>query len=379
MKKAILLSVLIAATLPLQATTLTEKREALDTTKETIEQKQTEIKENQTKQEEIIKRMKEIDTEMVEIGDNIKTLQEQINEKEKQLSAKEVELSKAVIKKDEQYEATKARLTQMYKNQKINYLQVLFSSTDFWDAINKAEYVRRISKKDNQILESYQEQVEIIDAKKQKVESEKSELDALYEIEVTKNESMEAIRNEKLAFIEALSEEEDEIKLEISNLEEAANQLASEIDELTRELIAKGIEVPSYYTGGQFLWPVSGYNNISSDYIGRTSPISGKSEFHTGIDIPAPYGEDVLAAADGIVITSGWVNGFGNTIMINHGGGLVTLYGHNSSLVVPVGTSVKKGDVVAKVGSTGYSTGNHCHFEVRVNGSHTSPWPYLKG
>lgn len=378
MKKAILLSVLLVA-MPLQATTLKEKREALDTTKETIEQKQTEMEQNQTKQEEIMQRMKEIDTEMVDIGDNIKVLQEQISEKEQQLSVKEIELSKAMQKKDEQYEATKARLTQMYKNQKVSYLQILFSSTDFWDAINKAEYVRRISKKDNQILETYQEQVEIIDAKRQKVEAEKSELDALYDIEVTKNESMEAIRNEKLAFIEALSEQEDEIKQEISNLEEAANQLAAEIDELTRELIAKGIDVPMYYTGGQFLWPVPGYTRISSDYISRTSPISGKAEFHTGIDIPAAYGEDVLAAADGIVITSGWVNGFGNTIMINHGGGLVTLYGHNSSVVVPVGTSVKKGDVVAKIGSTGYSTGNHCHFEVRVNGSHTSPWPYLKG
>lgn len=379
MKKAILLSLLLTIPLQTHASDLMEKREALDTTRETIEKKQLEVEENQTKQEELTKRMKEIDDEMVVIGDNIKELQKQISEKEAQISAQEVELNAALTKKDKQYEATKERLTQMYKNQKINYLQILFSSTDFWDAINRAEYVRRISKKDNQILEQYQEQVDIIDAKKQKVESEKSELDTLYDIEMTKNESMEEIRNEKMTFIEALSKQEDEIKLEISNLEAAANALASEINELTRKLEAQGIHVPAYYTGGQFLWPVPGYSNISSDYIGRTSPISGKSEFHTGIDIPAPYGENVLAAADGIVITSGWVNGFGNTIMINHGGGLVTLYGHNSSVVVPVGTSVKKGDVIAKIGSTGYSTGNHCHFEVRVNGSHTSPWPYLKG
>ena len=125
------------------------------------------------------------------------------------------------------------------------------------------------------------------------------------------------------------------------------------------------------------MWPVPGYYRISSDYVDRTSPIFGAAEFHTGIDIPASYGEDVVAAADGVVITSGWVNGYGNTVMISHGSGIVTLYGHNSSLVISNGQSVKKGQVIAKIGSTGYSTGNHCHFEVRINGDHTSPWPYL--
>ncbi|MBQ7241903.1 MAG: M23 family metallopeptidase, partial [Firmicutes bacterium] len=104
--------------------------------------------------------------------------------------------------------------------------------------------------------------------------------------------------------------------------------------------------------------------------------VSG-SEFHTGLDIPAPRGTNIVAAADGKVITAGYVRGYGNTIMISHGNGLVTLYGHNSSLAVSVGDWVSAGSVVAYCGSTGNSTGNHCHFEVRVNGSHTNPWNYL--
>ena len=125
------------------------------------------------------------------------------------------------------------------------------------------------------------------------------------------------------------------------------------------------------------MWPVPGNYRVSSGYVDRTSPIFGTAEFHTGIDIPANYGTSVVAAADGVVITAGWVNGYGNTVMISHGSGLVTLYGHNSSLVVSKGDSVKKGQTIAKVGSTGYSTGNHCHFEVRKDGDHVDPNIYL--
>ncbi|GFI61132.1 murein hydrolase activator EnvC [Clostridiales bacterium] len=135
------------------------------------------------------------------------------------------------------------------------------------------------------------------------------------------------------------------------------------------------------YTGGQLNWPVPSRSpsssSLSSGYVNRNRPIGTGREFHTGYDIPAGYGSAVCAAEAGTVIYSGWMSGYGNTIMINHGNGLVTLYGHNSSLTVSKGDTVTRGQQVAKIGSTGNSTGNHCHFEVRVNGSHTNPEPYL--
>ena len=135
------------------------------------------------------------------------------------------------------------------------------------------------------------------------------------------------------------------------------------------------------YTGGQLNWPVPSRapssSSLSSGYVTRDRPIGNGSEFHTGYDIPASYGSAVVAAEAGTVIYAGWMSGYGNTVMINHGGGLVTLYGHNSSLTFSKGDTVTRGQQVAKIGSTGNSTGNHCHFEVRVNGSHTSPEPYL--
>ncbi|MBR3050664.1 MAG: peptidoglycan DD-metalloendopeptidase family protein, partial [Selenomonadaceae bacterium] len=127
--------------------------------------------------------------------------------------------------------------------------------------------------------------------------------------------------------------------------------------------------------GGGMIWPVSG--PITSEFGWRTHPIFGNARFHSGLDIGADYGVPIHAAASGVVIESGWIGGYGNTIMIDHGGGIVTLYGHNESLAVGVGQQVNQGDVIAYCGSTGNSTGPHCHFEVRLGGEPVSPWDYL--
>ena len=135
------------------------------------------------------------------------------------------------------------------------------------------------------------------------------------------------------------------------------------------------------YTGGKFLWPVPKYSYISCDFGQRICPFHGR-EVHSGVDLAAPYGVSVLAAADGKVVLSGWNGSYGNCVILSHGSGLFTLYGHNSSLQVKVGDTVKRGDVIALVGSTGASTGNHSHFEVREGGNEhgnaVSPWKYLK-
>ena len=364
---------------PISASSLTDKKNQLNSAEENIKDKEAQVTEKQNQQTAVQEEIKKLDIQLVEIQNNIRELDEQLDVKKVQLEESEEKLETANIKKDEQYDATKARMVQMYKNQKVGYMQVIFSSTSFWDAINRMEYVRRISQKDNNILDEYQAQIEEIEIQKQRVETEKSELDILQKAALAKNQELEGAKDKKEAAMDQLAAEEGKLRSEIENLEEISEALKDEINELTKKLEqqSSASKVPTQYTGGTFMWPVPGYYRISSEYVARVNPISGKSEFHTGIDIPASYGEDVVAVADGVVITSRWVNGYGYTIMISHGSGLVTLYGHNSSLVVSAGQSVKKGQVIAKIGSTGWSTGNHCHFEVRVNGSHTNPWPYL--
>lgn len=131
------------------------------------------------------------------------------------------------------------------------------------------------------------------------------------------------------------------------------------------------------YNGGAFLWPCPASTRITSDYGNRESPTAGASSNHKGIDIGAPYGSDIVAAADGEVIFAGYSNGGGNYVMIDHGGSLYTVYMHASSLCVSKGDKVTRGQTVAKVGSTGISTGNHLHFGVSLNGGYVSPWNYL--
>jgi murein DD-endopeptidase MepM/ murein hydrolase activator NlpD len=125
------------------------------------------------------------------------------------------------------------------------------------------------------------------------------------------------------------------------------------------------------------LWPVPGRSQISSGYKSRRNPVNGRSEFHTGVDIPAPTGTSILAAAAGVCIFSGWQSGYGYVIILDNGNGISTLYAHNSKLVAKVGEKIARGQVVSRCGSTGNSTGPHCHFEVRINGKHTNPMPYL--
>ena len=380
-KKIALFLTILLIFVPVSASSLSDKKNELSSAQQHIKDKEAQVTEKQKAKAAIEAEIKKVDIEIVGIQNNIKELGEQLEEKKIQIKESEEKLDSANTKKDEQYDATKARMVQMYKNQKIGYMQVVFSSNSFWDAINRMEYVRRISQKDNTILDEYQAQIEEIEVQKKNIETEKNDLDLLQKAAYAKNEELESVRSKKETAMDQLAKEEGKLKSEIENLEQISEDLKAEINELTRKLAeqaaASSSKAPTQYVGGTFMWPVPGYYRISSDYVNRTSPIFGTAEFHTGIDIPASYGEDVVAAADGVIITSGWVRGYGNTIIISHGSGIVTLYGHNSSLVVSNGQSVKKGQVVAKIGSTGYSTGNHCHFEVRVNGSHTSPWPYL--
>ena len=385
---------------PIHATTLKDKKEELNSAQQDIKDKKEAATKKKEQKEALQEEIKQVDLEMVEIQDNISELGDKLEVKRNQIADSEEKLEEANEKKDAQYEATKKRMVQMYKSQKIGYIQVVFSSNNFWDAINRVEYVKRISRKDRSILDEYKLQIQTIKEQKQVIEEEKNELDKLQKQEIAKNEQLEAARSKKEAAMEKLAAEEGKLKSEIVNLEEISENLKSEIQELTRQLeeearrrkeeeerrkqaasssssSSSSGKIPTQYVGGTFMWPVPGNYRVSSGYVDRTSPIFGTAEFHTGIDIPANYGTSVVAAADGVVITAGWVNGYGNTVMISHGSGLVTLYGHNSSLVVSKGDSVKKGQTIAKVGSTGYSTGNHCHFEVRKDGDHVDPNIYL--
>ena len=236
--------------------------------------------------------------------------------------------------------------------------------------LNRSHYIKTISDYDNDLLADYKEQELAVQKTKQLLDEEQEVIEALYAEQSTIKQELAEVKIAKNQRMGILQTEESQLNEQLSKFEAMSKQLEDEIKKLSAASTGK-------YNGGAFEWPVPGYYRISSEYNPREHPISGSWHFHQGIDIPAPYGVKVVAAADGEVVRAGWWGGFGNAVVIDHGGGLISIYGHNSSVTVGVGQKVKKGQQVAKIGSTGDSTGNHSHFEVRINGNHTNPWNYL--
>lgn len=365
-----LLVLLLLISMPLGASQISNKKEELNDTKKEMQQTQNQLKANESQKKQAEEEIAKLDREIIQAEEQVAKVETQLEEKTAQVKQAEVELGAAIEKKDYQYEATKKRMVQMYKNGKSGYMELVFSSGSLSELLSRAQYIKVISEYDNQLLDEYREQERVIAEHKAILAEEEVQLSKLHKEQVTMKESLEAKRAEKNKRIKALNQEANELEAELKAMEAEYKKIEEEIKRLTANSTIK-------YNGGKFTWPVPGHYGVSSDYYNRINPVTNKAEFHKGIDIPAPYGKSVVAAADGKVIYSGRRGTFGNTVIIDHGSGLTTLYAHNSSLTVSEGTMVKKGQQIAKIGSTGRSTGNHSHFEVRINNAHTSPWNYL--
>ena len=172
-------------------------------------------------------------------------------------------------------------------------------------------------------------------------------------------------------YISKLSTEEQELQSQIDEYNRQASEIEAEIKLLALNSISKD------YIGGAMIWPAPGYKTITSEYGMRVHPVTGAYKLHTGVDIGATYGSSFVAAANGIVVKATFSPAYGNMVIIDHGGGVQTLYAHGSEIMVEVGQTVSAGTEVLKVGSTGYSTGPHAHFEIRINGQTVNPLDYL--
>ncbi len=293
---------------------------------------------------------------------------------------------------NEKHGVLENRVRDIYINGQISYLDVLFGAQDFGDFLTRMDLLKRVMIRDSELVAdvlAYQKEIKEV--------GKQLEADRRVQEELTAKaqEAME-VKQEKVAKQQAiidLMENDKEVydrqydemmasSSEVSRLIQAKEEeIRRKAEEARRQAQQAGnVEFPdggyvmqSY--GGGMIWPISG--PITSEFGWRTHPIFGSARFHSGLDIGGDYGMPIHAAASGVVIEAGWIGGYGNTIMIEHGSGIVTLYGHNESLAVGVGQQVNQGDVIAYCGSTGNSTGPHCHFEVRVGGEPVSPWDYL--
>ena len=368
---AMFLAFMMMVSFPVYASKIDTKKEELGKVKTSIKETKKELEEKTREKVSVQDELQELDQIIIEVEGQLQAIDESLEQKEIEVEQSEKELVIAIEEKEEQYENAKVRIQSMYKNQKVGYLEVIFTSKDFWEMLNRMEYIKKIAEYDQTMLENMKAKEDEVALRTEQLEAEKESITLLYKEQVGVKSRLDISREEKDRILASLEKDEASMQLQIEDMIKVSDDLEKEVKKLIKESQLT-------FTGGQFTWPVPGSSRISSDYSSRIHPISGQYKFHTGIDIAAPFGKSVVAAADGKVIRSGWMGGYGNTVMVDHGSGLVSLYAHNSSNTVSVGDMVAKGGQIARIGSTGYSTGNHLHFEVRLNGAHTSPHKYLK-
>ncbi len=324
----------------------------------------------------------DLDSQLNEIQAKIDDLKSQIEDKEAEIDKTQTELEEAEATQKAQYEAMKKRIRFIYEKGNTYYVELLLKASSFGDMLNKAYYVNELSEYDQRKLEEYKQQTQLVELTKQALEEEQQTLEDAKSAQEEEENNMQTLIADKTAEITSLEGQIADSEADLDDAESALNQQTSEISALEASVAADkqtlaAQQQQKQYSGGAFTWPCPSYTYISSDFGYRIHPISGVEKFHSGIDMAAPYGSAILAAADGTVVSAGYSSSMGNYVMINHGGGLYTIYMHASALYVSSGQSVSAGEQIAAVGSTGNSTGPHLHFSVRLSGSYVSPWNYL--
>ena len=358
-KSAIFISIILILCLCFGTSSVYAKE--LSEIQDEIEQKQEELEKGEKKEKNLASQVSSLEEQIYELDD-------QIVVSEKELSKLKKDLKKAQKKVDKQNEELGSRLRTMYKNGSVGFLDVLMNSNSFSEFLTNMDLVEMIYAADRDVLEDLQESHDKIEKKKNKVEKLTKELKSS---KATVESTKQTVESEK----KKIAADNDKTAAMLDDLE---NEAAAEAARLAAaaESGETSSSSTSSYGGWAFAWPTPSSHNISSGYGWRICPFHGR-EFHGAIDIAANSGSDIVSVADGEVISVGWNGGFGNSIKVDHGGGLVTMYNHCSSIKASVGQKVSKGQTIAFVGSTGSSTGPHLDFRVFQDGTTKDPNSYL--
>ena len=298
----------------------------------------------------------------------INTLTTQLNDTKLRITQTLEDLDNIQAEFETQNEALSERLRTMYKNGDGGMISVLFGSSSMTDLLTNVEMMKKIYALDESLLDSIAAHHDEVEEKKNQLVELKEQLESQQNDLNTKQASLQS----DMYAVELLRNQvESDREAQIAQLA----QMQREADALKNEIVR--LQSAMAYAGGTMCWPAASGTIITSPFGYRTHPILGYQDFHTGIDIGAYGGTNILAANSGKVITAAYHWAYGYYVMIDHGGGIVTLYAHSSRLLVNPGDVVAKGQVIALVGSTGMSTGAHLHFEVRVNGDYKDPLNYV--
>ena len=357
-----------------------KRRDDLETEKKKVEDQVDRI---QKFTDNVEKYVKTLDAQMNRLLFNIETNKGAIKNAEEEVKAVNEEYNLAQQKQQEQYYGMKARIKYMYENSEDSYLQFLMESRSLADLFSREEYIEKITSYDKNLLDGYQSILNEVTVAKQRAEDKLDEVEA----------ARESLRYEKKTIKRLMEEKNRQVELyqgmaqngqqsvtsysqQISSLEqEIEAMMQQQRDEISaQEANSKPQVVP---TTGEYAWPLTVSGRITSNFGYRTAPTAGASSYHRGIDIAVSMGTPVLATKAGKVVTATYSSSAGNYVAIYHGGGIYSYYMHCSSLSVSVGDKVKQGQVIAKSGSTGISTGPHLHFAIYKGGQYVNPRYYV--
>ncbi len=360
---------IVTAILPVYADEIDKAQQELQDVSRQIESQRSQL--NQIKQQEksIMGQLQNLEQDMVDKEKQIEILAARIHALEEDIKATEEEIAQKEEELQVQIDYLCERLLYMYEDgMDVSYLEVLFSATNIRDFLTRYDLLQYVVEQDMNLIDTINKNKRALDIKKNDLEIQKKELLTMREVQEAQRRQLEEQADQKKEILSNVRVEKKAYEKALEELERTSREL--------EELIRRSQSGEQLGTG-IYTWPAPGYRSITSAYGMRYHPILKTNKMHTGVDIGAPMGAKIVAADSGKVMFAGWQGGYGQTIIIDHGAGMSTLYAHQSKFAVSSGQSVNKGDVIGYVGSTGWSTGPHLHFEVRVNGNPTNPMSYL--
>ena len=357
--------------MPVYADQISDQQKILDELNQKMNQQQNNWNNASRAEKSIMGQVQDIEKDVNQTQQDISTLEGKVSYLQSSIGILEKQIKSQQKDLEKQTELLGDRLVVIYEEGDSSYLEVLLGATDIKDFITRFDMLSTIVEQDRDMIDSINSKKKDLDTKIANLQVQKNELEAAQGIQEEKQIALSDKLEQKKDVLDGVKNEKAKYAQAIAELEQASQ----EAEAMIRRLQGNG--QGSSIGTGSYTWPTPGYRSITSPYGMRYHPILKTNKLHTGIDIGAPSGAKIVAADGGTVIFSGWFGAYGNAIIIDHGAGISTLYGHQSQLLVSQGQTVVKGQTIGKVGSTGWSTGPHLHFEVRKNGTPVNPRGYV--